>query len=114
VSFLDNLKDALATGGDREAFMARRGYRLGKAAVDAVLNQAVDGNGKLKQWDGQWEVGEYQYTVNPTSDPEAPGGYYLSISWPTGGRKRDHTTVVFDAEGRIADCKSNRKNGWVN
>lgn len=114
VSFFDNLKDALLTGGDRDAFMARRGHRLGKAAVDAVLSQALDSNGKLRHRDGQWTVGDYQYTVNSTNDPEAPGGYYLSISWPTGGRSRDHTTVVFDAEGSIADCKSNRKNGWVN
>jgi len=113
MGFWDNLKDALATGGDREAFKTRRGQRLGQAAVKAALDQALDANGRLTQWDGQWEVGEYQYTVNPATDPEVPEGYYLSISWPTGGRKRDHTTIVFDANGYIADCKSNRKNGWV-
>ncbi len=47
MGFLDNLKDALASGGDREAFNARRGQRLGRTAVQAVLNEALDSSGKL-------------------------------------------------------------------
>jgi len=64
MGFLDNLKDALATGGDREAFKARRGQRLGSAAVQDVLKQALDSNSKLVNLNGTREVGDYHYTVN--------------------------------------------------
>ena len=119
MGFLDNLKDAIASGGDRHAFNARRRRRLGGAAVQQALGWATDSRGVLKHRSGKWTQGEYEYTVDATGDPAAPGGYYLSIWWPTGGRtvggkrKGEHTTVVFDAEGRIANCKSNRQNGWI-
>lgn len=119
MGFFDNLKDALATGGDREAFMERRAQRLGNLAVKGALSWAIDSNGVLKHRSDKWTQGDYEYTVDATDDPEAAGGYFLSIWWPTGGRtlggkrKGEHTTIVFDSNGHIANCKSNRQNGWV-
>lgn len=118
MGFLDNLKDAIATGGDRRAFRARRRNRLGNIAVKEALGWALDSRGMLKHKSGRWQTGDYIYTVDSADDEEVPGGYFLSVSWPIGGydmsgKKREHTTIVFDANGRIANCSRNRKNGWI-
>jgi hypothetical protein len=88
---------------------------IGRTAVRAALDQVVDSRGRLVSKDGKWSQGDLEYTVNPTNDPQAPGGYYLSISWPHPTQKgqREHTTIVFTADGYIADATSNRKNGWL-
>ena len=118
MGFWENLKDAAATGGDRQAFMERRGQRLAQTAIREALGWALDSRGVLKHKSGKWTQGDYEYTVGDSDDPEVPGGYYLSIWWPTGGRtlrgkRGEHTTVVFDSSGRIANCSANRRGGWI-
>lgn len=83
--------------------------------MQAALGQVTDGRGRLVHASGQWTQGDLEYTVNPATDKQAPDGYYLSVSWPHPTQKgqREHTTIVFTAEGEIADTASNRRNGWL-
>lgn len=88
---------------------------IGRTAVQEVLGYAMDSRGRLVHTSGKWRQGDLEYTVSPADDPAAPGGYFMSISWPhpTEPGQREHTSIVFDAEGGIADTASNHRNGWL-
>lgn len=90
-------------------------YKTGQEAVRAALGYSRDGRGRLVHTSGKWQQGELEYTVSPADDPSAPGGYFMSISWPDPANpgRREHTSIVFDAEGAIANTASNRRNGWL-
>ena len=90
-------------------------HQVGERAVQAVLGYSRDGRGRLVHTSGKWQQGDLEYTVSSTDDPAAPGGYFMSISWPhpTKSGQREHTSIVFDANGFIADTASNRHNGWL-
>jgi hypothetical protein len=47
------------------------------------------------------------HTVNPTSDPQVPGGYYHSQTDSDGNK----STAVFDSDDTLADIKQN-KDWW--
>jgi hypothetical protein len=47
--------------------------------------------------------GNSHVTINPTEDPKAPGGHYVSI-----GDDQDHSTAVYNPDGTLADVKANR------
>jgi hypothetical protein len=53
---------------------------------------------------GQWEQDGVKYTVNETSDPAAPGGYYLSQEDTETG---DHATAVYNPDDTLADVRAN-------
>jgi len=44
------------------------------------------------------------HTVNPTSDPQVPGGYYHSQTNSDG----EKSTAVYNSDGSLADIKQNR------
>ena len=49
-------------------------------------------------------------TVNSNSDPNVPGGYYYNQHEPTGDGSIGHATVVYNADGTLADIPQNC--GW--
>ena len=55
-SFFSNLGDSLATGGDREAFNARRGARLQREGRDPEWNQFTAALGRVAR--EAWEKDE--------------------------------------------------------
>ncbi len=91
----------------------RRPDKLGETAVKTVLGQVLDSRGKLQYTSGQWTHGDLHYTVREANDRGAEGGHILSISWPASLTRREHTTIVFDADGNIAKTKSNKTGGWL-
>ncbi len=96
MGFWDNVKDALATGGDREAFNARRNQRmpedllrrlrLGRVAI-AIFN----GNTTLERW-SRYESGTNRSTG------QAKTNYYEGYLKVPGN---PHIHVVIDDDGRL-------------
>lgn len=48
------------------------------------------------------------HTVNSTSDPNVPGGYYYNQHGPTGDGSIWHATAIYNADGTFADIPQNR------
>lgn len=63
-----------------------------------MVRRKLDGTGD------QWIQGGMRYTVNSTSDPRAPGGYYLSMTDLATGAK---ATAVYDATGDLVRFPGN-------
>ena len=119
-SFFLNLGDAAATGGDREAFNARRGARLQNEGRDSDWNRYTAGLGQLavKGYERAEKEGaikgprDVQY-ANPDFIIKVKSGYSRDKdSWTTDvfviprGAGGGHWHVVFDEKGNIIH------NGW--
>jgi len=89
----------------------RTGDRLFRKALSEWRSQKRSGTGERRTSNvgDKWEDNGVGYTVNPTDDENAPGGYYLSQKDTQTG---DHATAVYNTDGTFAETKANRQ--WRN
>jgi hypothetical protein len=78
----------------------RRGgaYTSPEARAQEIAEAAAEREG------ARFPTGDTSHiTINATSDPKAPDGYYVSV-----GDDTDHSTAVYNGDGTLADVKANR------
>ena len=115
MGFLDGLakavEAAIFNGGSFKDFQE---FKQRQANPQHYLSLITDENGRLQYDNGRWTQGNMRFTINPTDDLEAPGGTFVCMEvLGANGETLEKATIVFDADGYIADTKSNRKGGWI-
>jgi len=76
-------------------------HRRMKVRIQQEINADTPGSAVGDRWKADDGT---THTVNPTSDPRVPGGYYHSQTNSDG----EKSTAVFDADGFLAAIKQNK------